>query len=111
MKDRYHRLLLMAFGLAAPATAWAQRTLQVDLGPRIGLVQLATNIINFLARSIGFIAIALFMIGALMIAVSRGEDPMLSRGKDLVIYSLIGAAVVLGSFGIIRTIFYLIYEG
>jgi nitrate reductase gamma subunit len=102
-------LSLAAF-LAAPL-AWADeaRTLQVDLGTPLSLTAIVVNVINFMARSIGIVAAALVIIGALMIVISRGEDPMLSRGKDLIIYSLIGVAIVLGAAAILRMAFYIIY--
>lgn len=92
------------------ALAQEQRTLTVELGARVSFDELVGNIVTFLAGTIVIVSLVLFTAGALCIVLSRGEDPLLSRGKDLMIYSLVGLAVVLGSAGILQTIFYLVYS-
>lgn len=92
-----------------PVVAHAQRTLTVELGARMSIAEVASNIVSFLSRSAGIICATLVIIGALFIVVSRGEDPWKSRGQDLVIYSLVGLAIILGAAGIIRVIYFVIY--
>lgn len=92
-----------------PQIASAQRTLTVELGTRQSITEIAENVVTFLARSVGIVCAALVILGALFIVASRGEDPLKSRGKDLILYSLIGLAVVLGSAGILQMVFYILY--
>ncbi len=106
---RFRRVLPASLLAFVPAIAAAQRTLTVELGTRQSILEIGENVVTFLARSIGIVCAALVILGALFIVASRGEDPLKSRGKDLVLYSLIGLAVVLGSAGILQMVFYILY--
>jgi hypothetical protein len=107
---RLARLLpALALGFV-PAVAAAQRTLTVNLGTDQTLAQVVENVVTFMARSVGIICAALVIVGAFMIVASRGEDSLKNRGKDLIIYSLIGMAVVLGAAAILRMTFFVIYS-
>lgn len=103
--------LFPAFALGLiPAAAAAQRTLTVDLGTSQTLAQVVENVVTFMARSVGIVCAALVIVGALMIVASRGDDSLKNRGKDLIIYSLIGMAIVLGAAAILRMTFFLVYS-
>ena len=106
-----HRFLrsitALIFGLA-PAIAFA-RTLTVDLGATISFPELIGNAVEALALISILFTTVLFLIGAFMMVISRGKEDQVSKGKDLMIQSLIGMAVVGGAYGLIRTIFWLIY--
>lgn len=106
---RFIRVLSVACLALVPQIAAAQRTLTVELGTRQSITEVVSNIITFMARSVGIVAAACVIVGALLIAASRGEDPLKSRGKDLIIYSLIGLAVVLGAAAILRMVFYIVF--
>ena len=66
-------------------------------------------IINYMAGALIFVISAMVIVGALFIVLSRGESEMVTKGKNLIIGSLIGAAVVLGAYSILRTVFYFVY--
>lgn len=90
--------------LLAPATASAQ--LVVDIGTRLNIGQLLSNIVNFLAASIGFVTVAIFIFGALKLTASGAHEDWRQQGKDLMIGSLIGMALVLGAYAILRTVMF-----
>ena len=107
------RLALFSLGLALPVSAAAfagqHRTLVVDLGSSIALPQLVSNAIAAFLVLIILLVTVLFLLGAFYVVMSHGKEDLVQKGKDLMIQSLIGLAVVLGAYGIIRTAFYLLY--
>lgn len=112
----YTRILL-AF-LAVPLGAVAQcacppgveRCLCVDSWYGGELPELIIRVITFLSITVGAFCTVAFLIGAFLIVVSRGQEPLLPRGKSLIIDSLIGMAVVLGAQGILRLVVYVLYS-
>jgi len=100
----------LGLGLApVPVLALEKRTLIVNLGSSQTLADVIGNVIEMLALTIIVFTTVLFLAGAFMMIISRGKDDLLSKGKDLMIQSLIGMAVVGGAYGLIRTLFWLIY--
>ena len=92
-----------------PVFALTNRTLTVNLGSNQPLTDVIGNVIEMLALTVIIFTTVLFLAGAFMMIISRGKDDLLSKGKDLMIQSLIGMAVVGGAYGLIRTLFWLIY--
>lgn len=89
--------------------AHAQRTLVVNIGTTFGIGAVVTGVINFLAMSIGAISSAIFIAGAFMVVVSRGQDAQVQKGKDLMKGALFGLVTVLGAYAILRVVFYLVF--
>ena len=65
--------------------------------------------IAFIA-SAGLIALSVFLIGAFLMTISGGKDTLLQAGKRAMINSLVGLALVVGCYGIYRTVVYLLYS-
>jgi hypothetical protein len=103
------RLILGLIALLTPLGAQAQRQLPVNIGTALSVEAILTNIINYMALAIIFVAAASFVVGAFFITFSRGDPDQVNRGKSLLIGSLIGMGVVLGSFAILRTVLFFIY--
>ena len=70
---------------------------------------LANDLINLLAGAIVSISATMFIVGAFCIVLSAGKESLITRGKDLMIGSLIGMGVVLGAYAIFRTALYVFY--
>lgn len=87
---------------AAPRAAFAQVT--VNIGSPLSWEQLTGNIINFLAASIGFLSVAIFIYGALLLTASGAHEEWKNKGKDIMIGSLIGMVIVLCAYAILRTV-------
>ncbi len=62
------------------------------------------NIITFLAESIGFVAVAMFIVGALMIVLAGVKEENKQKGKDLMLGSVLSMGVVLGAYALLRVI-------
>lgn len=85
-----------------PAKAAAQ--LVVDIGTPLSIGQLANNIVNFLAASIGFVTVAVFIYGTLKLTASGAHEEWRQQGKDLMIWSIVAMVIVLGAYAILRTV-------
>jgi hypothetical protein len=103
------RLLPLLLSLIAPFQAHAQRTLGINLGSNLSVEAILTNIINYMGGAILFVASACFAMGAFYMTFSRGDPDLVNRGRGIIIGSVIGMAVVLGAFAILRTVFFFIY--
>lgn len=107
------RLAITALGLL-PGSAIAQglpnRSITISNGINTPtFVGILTNLLTFLAASIVSIAVVLFLIGATYMVGSRGKPDFVEKGKKLMTNSLIGMAVVLGAYTILRTAFFLLF--
>lgn len=93
--------------LCGPSSVSAQQLI-VDIGTPLSFGQITGNIVNFLAASIGFLTVALFIVGALMLTASGFREEWRNKGKDLMIHSLIAMVIVLGAYAILRTVAFFI---
>lgn len=95
----------------SPTTAFAiERFTVMATGVRLNFSQVMANLTRFIAvMSVG-VCTLIFLVGAGMLTVSRGDETMKSNAKNAMKNSLIGLAFTLGSYGIIRTILYFVYE-
>jgi len=67
------------------------------------------DLIDFLAKLIGAVALLVFVVGAVLTIVSEGADDRLQKGKQAMIYSLVGVAIAFCAFLIVtfvQSIFY-----
>lgn len=91
--------------VASPASA-AQ--LVVNIGTPLSWGQLTGNIVDFLAASIGFVTVAIFIVGALKLTASGFNEEWRNQGKDLMVKSLVAMVIVLGAYAILRTVAFFI---
>lgn len=96
--------------LTIPGQAVAQRSIVLGTGVRIPFIQVMANIYLFMAVSAVGICTVLFLIGAAQLTVSRGDQTKVDNGKKMMISALVGLAIIIGSYGIMRTILYFLYE-
>lgn len=87
----------------------APRTLAVDTGYSFDFNTIARGIMNFLATMITSVAALVFLIGAFMFVLSRGKEDWISRGKEMMFGAIAGMAVVLCSYGILRTMYFFLF--
>lgn len=62
------------------------------------------NLLNWLLQIVGIIAIMGFVVSGIMYLVSAGNEEMIKNAKKYMLYCLVGVAVVLASFVVIKTI-------
>jgi len=96
---------LRLLSAASPASA---QQLVVNIGSPLSWGQLTSNIVNFLAASIGFVSVAIFIFGALKLTASGFNEEWRTQGKDLMIKSLVAMVIVLGAYAILRTVAFFI---
>lgn len=78
-------------------------------GTQISPLQLLGQIAVFAVVSAAIICTCIFIIGAFFLVASHGKDDLVQKGKDFMTGALIGLVVVLGSYGLLRTMLYAIY--
>ena len=85
-----------------------------DLGIVIGNVRssedLAKNIITFLARLIGLFAVLSIMAGGTMMIVSTNNESLQTKGKNLIIYSVVAVVAVLGAYVVVSNVQQVLYS-
>lgn len=112
---RFLRVLPAIALLLLPVVAWARcncpsgvpRCLCLGLmgnGATYTFWTVTGNIITFLAQSIGFVAVAMFIVGALMIVLAGVKEENKQKGKDLMLGSVLSMGVVLGAYALLRVI-------
>ncbi len=94
--------------LPVRALALQQSTITVP-GLRITFSQLMRNIVGFLASTAVLVCTALFLIGAYLMVFRAYDSNKLDEGKAIMKGALIGLAVILGSYGILRTVLSVLY--
>lgn len=92
--------------LCVPLTASAQ--LVIDTGVRSDTATILSGIVNVLLLWSGVVTTAVFLLGALLMVVSGGNDTYLSSGKKIMKAAAIGLAIILGSWMILSTVVYFI---
>ncbi len=101
-------MVLPLLRLVSPAPSAHAQPLVVNIGTPLSLGELLTNIVNFLAASIGFLAVVMFIVGALKLVASAANEDWRNQGKDLMIHSLIAMAIVLGAYALLRLVTYVL---
>lgn len=73
------------------------------------ILQFIANTIDFLIAIIGSFSLLVFIIGALYLLVSEGQEDRLQKGKQAMVYALIGLAIALMAYVIttaVQSIFF-----
>jgi hypothetical protein len=86
-------------------TAYAE-PLSVDTGVQTTVKQIVEGGVNILLNWSGLVATGLFLLGAIYMVGSGGNDEYLSNGKKIMKASVIGLAIVLSAWLIISTAVY-----
>ena len=103
--------LLAARFLSSPARAEdpdCGKPLCVFFGTGNDSRELAGNIVHYLSLWIGFVCVAIFIYGALLLTASGAHDEWKNKGKGIMIGSLVGMTLVLGAYAILQTVGYFI---
>lgn len=105
----FTKVALLGALLGVPTHVSAARQLTVNLGPNIGLGQVIANGMRMLAAMSILLSTVLFLYGAFLFVISRGKEDLVGKGKDFMIGALIGMAVVIAAYGMVRTLYWFIY--
>lgn len=106
---RVLRSLTAVVALLLPTFASAM-IVQINTGVHTTIPGVMEGIVNILLEWSGFTATGLFLIGAILMAGSGGNDQYLSAGKRLMEAAVIGFVIVLASWMIVSTVITFIYS-
>ncbi len=72
--------------------------------PDTSPVTLALNIVTAFLSIIGILALVLIIYAGFTIMTSQGNQEKVQKGKDILLWSIIGAIIILSSLGIVTFI-------
>jgi len=85
----------LIFGVLGGATG------QGDLGlPQLTAEQLLQNTLNLVYYIAGIVAVVVIVVAGIMYATSLGDSGRVTRAKNMILYAVIGLAVLLAAFAI-----------
>ena len=106
MKNKFKKIIFVSFITLLPAFSLAGTTLPPNSGQIVnpisattlnGLIQ--TILTGVIKIGIPIIALAIIYSGFLFVA-ARGNSEKITKAKDALIYTLVGAAILLGAWAI-----------
>lgn len=77
-------------------------TLTNPLGPNTTVYTLAGRIISVVLGLVGTIALVMFIYGGIIWMTSAGSKDKVKKGKDAIVWSVIGMAVIFASYGLTK---------
>ncbi len=80
-------------------------------GVNIAWMTALERLIQFAAASALGICTLLFLLGAAQITISHGDQTKVDNGKKMMQSAVIGLAIILSAYAIVRTVLYFLYEG
>ena len=89
--------------------AHAQRSVVLTTGIRIGLTEAFSNFYAFLSSTGVLLCTLIFVAGAATLTASHGDQTKVDNGKKMMIGSLVGIAIILGAYGVLRTTLFFLY--
>ncbi len=104
-------LLIPRVSAAVSSSTLEERSVTLTTGVRIAWTQVFMNITGFLAATALGLCSLIFLIGAAQLTMARGDQGKVDNGKKAMIGALIGLAIIMGSYGILRTFIYFLYAG
>lgn len=86
--------------------------LQNPLGTKVGTLQdVVANIISAVLALTGSAALIILIYGGVTLLFSAGNQEKVAKAKSIIIWAIIGVAVILGSYLILRFVFYVLQRG
>ena len=114
IKQNFYKILLVSFFIVLPITSFAADTISgepcetsgkicnpIDQDTLTGFIKHILE--GVLKIGIPIVALAIIYCGFLFVA-ARGNSEKLTKAKDALLYTLIGAAILLGSWAIAQLI-------
>jgi hypothetical protein len=89
------------------AATWVPKVNPTDVGVPNSTATIdkgLAGVITLLITGIGSLSIVMIIAGGLMYVISRGDPKMIQRGKDTVLYSVIGLIVAIAAYAIVGLI-------
>ncbi len=101
----------LLFLLFQPTSVYAleNRFVVLSTGVRITWVQAISNITAAAILSAAGICTLLFLFGALTMVFSMGDQTKVTNAKNTMMHALIGLAIILSAYAMLRTVLYFLY--
>lgn len=84
------------------STSGASMTLTNPLGTGTTVYTLVGRIISVVLGLVGTIALVMFIYGGIIWMTSAGSKDKVKKGKDAIVWSVIGMAVIFASYGLTK---------
>lgn len=96
---------LFGLGLASPIIVRAEE-LPAPLGSASSSPDLlVSKIINIALGLLSICTLAIFIYGGFLFMLSGGNPEMLKKGKSTLVWAVIGLAIIMSSYGIVKYVF------
>jgi len=95
MKKKLMILSGLSLGVLMPVVAFAQQ------GTLVGILDTILNLLNKVIPILIVLAIIWFIVGIIKYVVS-GDEEAKKKGRDMMIYGIIGLAVIVGMWGLVN---------
>ena len=97
-------VMFFVFQIEAADVVREQGSITNPLGST-DFTQLLVNIINWITRIIGLVAILMIMYGGILYMVSEGEDDKIAKAKKTIFWAVIGLAIALAAESLIWALY------
>ena len=85
----------------APVSALSECNVEKTEGEK-SLMSNVNMLINVFTSVMGFLAVAMIIYGGFMLLTAQGDPARIKRGKDVVLYSVIGLILVVLAYAIVN---------
>jgi hypothetical protein len=92
----YEFLANNPWGIKATEIGIPTSTATVDKG--------LANVVKLMITAIGLLSIVVLIVGGIFYAISHGDPKLIQRGKDTVLYAVIGLLVAIGAYAVVTFI-------
>jgi hypothetical protein len=79
--------------------------------PCASMPTIQANLSNFFLNAASLVSTAVFVLGALLMAMSGGKEQLLENGKRMMKGAVVAFIVIGGSYIILRAVTWLLYSG
>ena len=90
------------FATSSGETAVSSMTLKNPLGDKVTVYSLTGRIISVVLGLVGTIALIMFIYGGVIWMTSAGSSDKIKKGREAIIWSVIGMAVIFASYGLTK---------
>ncbi len=93
------------------ASSYAECNLPKEETERTDLMQTVVTIINVIVGVVGIVAVIVIVLGAVSFVTSQGDAAKVTKGKNTILYGVIGLVVSLLAFAIVNFVLSAVFSG
>ncbi len=101
-------ILLVAFSVL-PGTVFAANSITIS-GSSLTLPEFLQHIVTMGATWIAALCTTLFLVGGFWMIINAGKEERAKQGKTIMTNALMGLGIILLSYAVIRTVFFIIFQ-